>query len=90
MTTEIAPQMSPEQEKNWQIALQINREARANPDSPYANQCITVLNGEVVAQGKDLDEMTANLHALGVDTAQSVYIYTALDYDRIYNIGGFR
>lgn len=90
MTTETAPQMTPEQEKNWQVALRINREARANPDSPYANLCITVLNGQVIAQGKDLTEMTNNLRALGIDTSQSIFIETNIDYDRTYNIGGFR
>jgi len=90
MTTEAEPQMTPEQRKNWEAALRINRETRANPGSRYAGKYVTVLNGEVIAEGKDLTEMTANLKALGIDYSQSVGIQASLDYDRSYSIGGFR
>lgn len=89
MTIETEPKMTPEQAKNPEVALRINREARANLDSPYANLCITVLNGEVIAQGKDLDEMTANLKALGIDTSGSIFMETNIDYDRTCYIGHF-
>ncbi len=90
MTTEVEPKMTPEQEKNWEIALRINRETRATSGSPYEGKYVTVLNGEVVAVGDTLDEMTENLNALGVDYSQSVGIEASADYDRDYNIGGFR
>ena len=89
MIVEAEPQMTPEQRKNWEAALRINRETRANPDSPYTGKYLTVLNGEVIAQGKDLTEMTANLRALGIDHSQSVGIEASLDYDRTYHIGNF-
>lgn len=88
--TEIAPQMTPEQEKNWEVALRINREARANPDSPYANQCIAVSQEQVVAQGKDFEELISKTRAMGLDPKKFIFIETNIDYDRTYQFGGFR
>ena len=90
MTTQAAPQMSPEQEKNWEVALRINREARADPDSPYANQYVAVSNEKVVAQGKDLEELVAKTRLLGLNPKEFIYIATNIDYDRTCSIGGFR
>jgi len=90
MIVEAEPQMTPEQRKNWEAALRINRETRANPDSPYAGQYLAVMDEKVVAQGKDLDELTAKTRAMGLDRKRMIYIQASLDYDRTYNIGGFR
>ena len=90
MIVETQPEMTPEQRKNWEAALRINRETRANPDSPYAGQYLAVMDEKVVAQGKDLDELSAKTKALGLEPTRMVYIEASIDYDRTYNIGGFR
>ena len=54
-----------EQEKNWQVARRINRETRADSDSPYAGKYIGVWNEEVVVTGETLDEVCDAIKALG-------------------------
>ncbi len=90
MIVEAEPQMTPEQRKNWEAALRINRETRANPDSPYTGQYLAVMDEKVVAQGKDLDELTIKTRAMGLDLKRMIYIEASIDYDRTYNFGGFR
>jgi len=90
MIVETEPQMTPEQRKNWEVALRISRETRANPDSPYAGQYLAVMDEQVVAQGRDLDELSAKTRAMGLDSKRMVYIEASIDYDRTYNFGGFR
>ncbi len=74
-------QVTEEQEKNWQVAQRINRETRANPQSPYTGKYVGVLHQQVVAVGNTLDKVCDQLDALG-DDDQGVAIEANADYDR--------
>ncbi len=41
------------QERNRELADQINAEARSNPQSPYANKFVGIANGKVVVVADD-------------------------------------
>ena len=43
------------QDLNRELADQINREARSNPQSPYVNKCVGIANGQVVVVADDWD-----------------------------------
>ena len=79
-------QVTEEQEKNWEVARQINRETRANPDSPYTDKYIGVLNQGVVAVGDTLDEVCVQLKILDATFSQAVVIEANADYDRTFMI----
>ena len=48
-------------DRNWNLALAINEEARLDPQSPYAEKYVGIANGQVVVVTDDLDELDARL-----------------------------
>lgn len=74
--------LSAEQQKNWQVALQISRETRADPDSPYHGKRIAVADEKIVASADDLDQLYQQLDLLDGDTSDCVIIEADLDYER--------
>lgn len=74
-------QISDEQKKNLAVAERINRETRANPNSPYAHKYIGVWHQEVVTVGETLDEVCDRLTALGDTEHQSVVRAASADYE---------
>ena len=46
-----------ERQQARELGRQINREARRNPNSPYAGKVIGILHGEVVIVADTLDEV---------------------------------
>lgn len=45
------------QDLNEALARKIHEEARRNPQSPYANKCVAVINGQDVVAADDWDEL---------------------------------
>ena len=43
---------------NWEVAQRINREARTNPQSPYAGKFVGLVSGQVVVVADSFDEMS--------------------------------
>lgn len=82
--------MSAEQEKNLTVANRINRETRANPDSPYTGKFIGVWHEEVVAVGETLDEVSWQLDELGDKDFQAVCLGASIDYETPVMIWGLR
>ena len=78
-----------EQEKNLAIARQINRETRANPDSPYTGKYIGVWQQKVVAVADDLEDLEKQLDAAGDISNEAICIEASADYDRTYMIWEF-
>ena len=50
-----------EREQARELGLQINREARRNPNSPYAGKVVGTLRGKVAIVANTLDEVAVGL-----------------------------
>jgi hypothetical protein len=71
------------QEQNRTLAEQINREALANPRSPYAGKYVGIANGQVVVVSDDLDEVGRILEEVEPDPAKSYWIEASRDYSQV-------
>ena len=72
--------LTEEQQKNLEVAQRVNRETRNDPNSPYAGKHVGVLGGQVVAVADTLDEVSAQLDALGDVGHKGVIIEASADY----------
>ena len=70
-----------EQEKNWRIAREINRETRANPDAAYVGKFVGVWHEQVAVVGDTLDEVCDALDAMGDASDEACVIEASADYD---------
>jgi hypothetical protein len=70
-----------EQRKNWEFALQVSRETRANPQSPYAGKYLGIWKQQVVAVADTLDGAMSKLGALQADPRELVCIEASADYE---------
>lgn len=73
--------LTEEQKKNLEVAMQINRATRANPQSAYAGKYIGVWKQQVIAVADTLDELDAQLDALQADPNECIWIEASADYD---------
>lgn len=71
------------QELNRALALQINQEARNDPDSPYAGKFVGIANGKVVIVSEDLDEVGRVLEEVEPEPARTFFIEASRDYTQI-------
>ena len=55
------------QDRNRELARQVNDEARRNPNSPYAGKFVGIANGQVVVVGDNLDEVIRGLRQVEPD-----------------------
>ena len=78
--------MNDEQQQHWEFARQLSREARANPDSPYAGKYVGVWEQRVVAIANDLDDALRQMSALGEEARDATWIEASADYERTYAI----
>jgi hypothetical protein len=70
-----------EQKKNWEFALQVSRETRANSQSPYVGKYIGVWKQQVVVVADTLEEADDQLDALNADPRECVLIEASADYE---------
>lgn len=70
-----------EQKQNEELARQINREARANPTSPYAGKYVGIVRGQVVAVADTLDELMCVLDQIEPDPERCLCIEASADYE---------
>lgn len=79
-----------EQQKNFEVARRINREARADPNSIYTGKYIGVWRGEAVAVAvavaDSLDEVDALLNQAGAPIDEAAILEASVDYDQTYMI----
>ena len=73
-------------EINRELANQINKEARNNPQSPYANKFVGIANGKVVVVSDDLDEMARELRLAEPDPRRCYGIEASRDYEEVEEI----
>jgi hypothetical protein len=81
-------ELTEEQKQNEELARQINREARASPDSPYAGKYVGIVRGQVVAVADTLDELMHLLDRIEPDPERSFCIEASADYDGPHYIWG--
>ena len=75
-----------EQEQARRLGRQINREARRNPNSPYAGKVVGILRGKVVIVANTLDEVAEALERLEPDAQRRYFIDASADYDAQHKI----
>src|SRR4051812_22501655 len=66
--------------RNCDLAIQINKEALANPQSPYANKFVGITNGQVVVVADDLDTACRRLEKIQPDEYNRYIIEASRDY----------
>jgi hypothetical protein len=75
-------------EINEALARQINQEARANPQSPYAHKFVGIANGQVVVVADGLDELGRRLGEIEPDPQKCFWVEASRDYDEVEEIWG--
>jgi hypothetical protein len=61
------------QDLNEELARKIHEEAQRNPQSPYANKCVAVLDGQDVVAADDWDELDRLLREIKADPEKCLY-----------------
>ena len=77
---------TPIQERSWEIGRQISREARADPNSPYAGRWVGFVDAEIAVVADTLDEMMERLHAAQPDPARCFGIDAGADYESVHEV----
>lgn len=78
------------QEINRQLAQRINEEARSNPQSPYANKFVGIVNGQVVGIADDPDELGRRLRQIESNPHKCFCVEASRDYTEVHEIWGLR
>ena len=76
------------QDRHRELADQINREARSNPQSQYANKFVGIANGQVVVVGDDWDAVARRLREIEPDPKKCSGLEASRDYDEVIEIWG--
>jgi hypothetical protein len=71
---------------NEELARQINLEARANPQSPYAGKFVGIANGQVVVVADNWDELGRRMEQLPFDRSEMFCVEASGDYDTVQHI----
>lgn len=71
---------------NQRLARKINREARANPKSPYAHKYVGIANGKVVVVADSWREVAVRLREIEPDPSKCYGVEASADYDQIIEI----
>jgi Tfp pilus assembly protein PilP len=75
--------------ENTELAERINREARSNPDSPYAGKYVGIANGKVAVVADTLTEAVRQLQQIERNRDRATILQASADYDKVQYIGGF-
>ena len=76
------------QERNRELARQINEEARRNPQSPYAGKFVGIANGAVVVVADNWDELAQRLRQVEPGVRNTFCLEVGVDYDAVQEIWG--
>ena len=74
------------QQRNRELADQINAETRSNPQSPYANKFVGIANGQVVVVADEFGEMIRRLRQIEPDPSKTFGVEASRDYDEVIEI----
>ena len=75
-----------EREQAHLLGRQINRDARSNPDSPYAGKVVGILRGQVVVVADTLEDVAEALERLEPDPQRRFFIDASADYSAKHSI----
>jgi hypothetical protein len=78
--------LSEVQRLNEELADKINKEARSNPNSPYAGKFVGIANGQVVVVTDDLDGLADRVLAVEPDARRTFWVEASRDYDEVIEI----
>jgi hypothetical protein len=70
-------------EINSKLADEINAQALADPQSPYAGKFVGLANGQVVVVAKDLDEVCDALERIEPDPARTFIVEAGVDNSKV-------
>ena len=73
-------------ERNQELADRINRDAKQNPNSPYAGKFVGIVDGEVLVVAETLRETVERLRQFEPDPTRCCCIEASYDYDQIHDI----
>jgi hypothetical protein len=76
------------QDRNRELARQINEEALRNPQSPYANKFVGIANGQVVVVADNLDDVARRLRQLEPDPSKCFIVEASRDHSVVEYIWG--
>ena len=76
------------QDVNRQLAMRINEEVRKNPQSPYANKYVGIVNGQIVVVADDPDELSRRLRQIEPDPKKCFGVEASRNYDEVHEIWG--
>ena len=68
---------------NERLAQGINREARLDPNSPYAGKFVGITNGHVVAVADSLRAAVERLRQVEPDPAKCFCLDASADYEQV-------
>ncbi len=71
---------------NCQVAGRINREALADPSSPYAGKFVGIANGEVILVGEDVSTVLRRLRELEPNNRRTCLIEASRDYSVVEQV----
>ncbi len=74
------------QELNRKLAEKINAEARRDPQSPYANKFVGIINGRVVIVADTMNEVGGYLRQSGADPRTCFWVEASRDYTEVYEV----
>jgi hypothetical protein len=72
--------------QNQELAEKINKEALANPQSPYAGKYVGIANGEVAVVADSLTAVVHRLDEVEPDPAKTLTLEASVDYDKVQYI----
>jgi hypothetical protein len=75
-------------EHDWKLARKINKQARRDPDSPYAGKFVGILDGKVVVIADSPEEGIRQLRAIDPDPMRGLLLEASADYDTTVEIWG--
>jgi hypothetical protein len=75
-------ELEPIEKLNEELFRKINREALANPQSPFAGKYVGLANGELVAVSESLGEVVDRLNEVEPDRGRTMTFEASVDYDR--------
>ncbi len=71
------------QQRNQELADQINAEAKANPQSAYAGKFVGIADGKVVSVGDSFEEGIRLLRQAEPDNRKAFYLEVGADYSKV-------
>lgn len=77
-------------ELNEEVARKLNEEARRDPNSPYANKFVGIVNGQIVVVADDEEEVSCRLRQLEPDPRRCFIVEASRDYDEVVEIWGLQ